>query len=82
LRFGLSYRDIEALPSIPGVELGHTKIQRWEIKFLPMIEKNFRTKRNWWVIDGGWIKCMLNFKLNGDISAERWAKMETQQTSF
>ena len=37
LRFSLSYRDVEELMSIRGVELDHATIQRWVFKFAPLI---------------------------------------------
>ena len=45
LRFTLSYRDIEELLQIRGVEVDHSTIQRWVFKFTPEIEKNMH-KRN------------------------------------
>ena len=44
LRFTLSYRDIEEILKIRGVQVDHATIQRWVFKFAPMIEKEFRKK--------------------------------------
>ena len=33
LRFTLSYRDVEELLQIRGVEVDHSKIQRWAFNF-------------------------------------------------
>ncbi len=42
LRFSLSYHDIEELLRIRGVFVDHATIQRWVIKFTPMIDQNLR----------------------------------------
>ncbi len=38
LRFTLSYRDVEEILRIRGVEVDHATIQRWVFKFMPKIE--------------------------------------------
>jgi putative transposase len=60
LRFTLSYRDVEELMQIRGVDVDHSTIQRWVFKFAPMIEKNMH-KRNFqvgdsWRMDETYIK--------------------------
>ena len=42
LRFSLSYRDIEEIMRIRGVEVDHATIQRWVYKFMPEIEIQMR----------------------------------------
>ena len=37
LRFSLSYRDVEELMQIRGVDVDHSTIQRWVFKFSPEI---------------------------------------------
>lgn len=46
LRFSLSYRDIEELLSIRIVQLDHVKMQRWVFKFKPLVEQQFRKRKN------------------------------------
>ena len=60
LRFSLSYRDVEEIMKIWGVEEDHATIQRWVNKFMPEIEIQMR-KRNkvvWkrWQMDLTYIK--------------------------
>ena len=45
LRFSLSYRDIEELLQIRGVEVDHATIQRWVTKFSQLLEANFRKRK-------------------------------------
>ena len=45
LRFSLSYRDIEELLQIRGVEVDHATAQRWVAKFSTMLEENFRKRK-------------------------------------
>lgn len=60
LRFTLSYRDIEELLQIRGVELDHSTIQRWVFKFSPIIEKNMHKRKrsvaNSWRMDETYVK--------------------------
>lgn len=44
LRFTLSYRDVEELLSIRGVDVDHATIQRWVFKFTPLLDHNFRMR--------------------------------------
>ncbi|MFT7614885.1 MAG: putative transposase [Parvicellaceae bacterium] len=45
LRFTLSYRDIEELLQMRGVEVDHSTIQRWVFRFSPIIEKNMHRRK-------------------------------------
>ncbi len=58
--FGLSYREIEELISIRGVNVDHATIQRWVFKFTPLLEKEFRQRKKCvgkrWRMDETYIK--------------------------
>jgi putative transposase len=60
LRFSLSYRDIEELLRIRGVVVDHATIQRWVVKFTPLIDMNFRKRKKRagkrWRLDETYIK--------------------------
>ena len=60
LRFSLSYRDVEELLSIRGVEVDHATIQRWVYKFTPLIEAGLKKRRKTvgisWRMDETYIK--------------------------
>ena len=56
LRFTLSYRDIEELLQIRGVEVDHSTIQRWVFKFAPAIEKNMHRRKFQVATVGGWMR--------------------------
>jgi len=60
LRFTLSYRDIEELLQIRGVEVDHSTIQRWVYKFSPEVEKNMHKRKyrvgDSWRMDETYIK--------------------------
>jgi putative transposase len=45
LRFTLSYRDVEEIMRIRGVEVDHATIQRWVYKFMPEIEIQMRKRK-------------------------------------
>jgi putative transposase len=60
LRFTLSYRDVEELLQIRGVNVDHSTIQRWVFKFSPAIEKNMHKRKHQlgdsWRMDETYIK--------------------------
>jgi len=60
LRFTLSYRDVEELMQIRGVQVDHSTIQRWVYKFSPEIEKNLHKRKRKvctsWRMDETYIK--------------------------
>ena len=60
LRFALSYRDVEELLQIRGVEVDHSTIQRWVFKFSPEVEKNMNKRKRQvgssWRMDETYIK--------------------------
>jgi len=45
LRFSLSYRDVEEIMKIRGVEVDHATIQRWVYKFMPELETQMRMRK-------------------------------------
>lgn len=60
LRFTLSYRDVEELLSMSGVQVDHSTVQRWVFKFSPEIEKNMHKRKRQvcssWRMDETYIK--------------------------
>ena len=60
LRYALSYRDIEELIQERGVDVDHATLQRWVVKYTPIVEANFRKKKRTvgksWRMDETYIK--------------------------
>jgi putative transposase len=60
LRFTLSYRYVEELLSMRGVQVDHSTVQRWVFKFSPEIEKNMHKRKRQvcssWRMDETYIK--------------------------
>jgi putative transposase len=60
LRYSLSYRDIEELMKERGVGLDHATVQRWVVKYTPILETKFRKRKravgSSWRIDETYIK--------------------------
>ena len=54
--YKLSYRDIEEIQLERGVKVDHTTINRWVIKFTPILAPQLRQKRNLFLPHGGWMK--------------------------
>ena len=59
-RFSLSYRDLEEMASIRGAKIDHATLQRWVIKFVPLIDRAVRKRKklvgNSWRMDETYIK--------------------------
>ncbi len=60
LRFTLSYRDVEELLNMRGIQVDHSTLQRWVFKFSPMIEAAMHKRKsqvcNSWRMDETYIK--------------------------
>ena len=41
-RYALSYRDLEEMMQERGVEVDHSKINRWVLKYVPELDKQIR----------------------------------------
>jgi putative transposase len=59
-RFSLSYRDLEEIASIRGAVIDHATLQRWLIRFVPLIDKEVRKRKkpagSSWRMDETYIK--------------------------
>jgi len=59
-RFSLSYRDLEEIASIRGAVIDHATLQRWLIRFVPLIDKVVRKPKrpagSSWRMDETYIK--------------------------
>jgi putative transposase len=58
--YPLSYRHLEEMMQERGVAVDHSSINRWAIRFLPLLEKAFRNHKHpvgksWW-LDETYIK--------------------------
>ena len=53
LAYPLSYRHIEELMAERGVDIDHSTINRWVIKYAPLLERAF-TKRYKAQVGGSW----------------------------
>jgi putative transposase len=59
-KFSLSYRDIEELCEIRGVNLDHATVHRWLLRFIPLLEYKFRRRKKQvcssWRMDETYVK--------------------------
>ena len=62
-RFSLSYRDLEEMASIRGAEIDHSTLQRWIIKFVPLIDTAVRKRKK--PVGNGWRIAKTYIKING-----------------
>ena len=62
-RFSLSYRDLEEMASIRGAVIDHATLQRWLIKFVPLIDKEVRKRKK--PVGSSWRMDETYIKING-----------------
>ena len=62
-RFSLSYRDLEEIANIRGAAIDHATIQRWVIRFAPLIEQEVRKRKK--PTGGSWRMDETYIKING-----------------
>jgi putative transposase len=63
-RFSLSYRDLEEMMSIRGALVDHATLQRWVIRFVPLIDKAVRSRKK--PVGSSWRMDETYVKLNGN----------------
>lgn len=61
--YPLSYRHLEEMMQVRGVQVDHSSISRWTIRFLPLLEKVFRKHKR--PAGGSWILDETYLKVNG-----------------
>ena len=62
-RFSLSYRDLEEMASIRGVVIDHATLQRWLIRFVPLIDQEVRKRKK--PVGSSWRMDETYIKING-----------------
>lgn len=62
-RFSLSYRDLEEMASIRGAVIDHATLQRWLIRFVPLIDKEVRKRKR--PVGSSWRMDETYIKING-----------------
>ncbi len=63
MRFTLSYRDVDVIMRIRGVEIDHATIQRWVYKFMPEIEFQMRKRKK--IVGKRWRMDEMYIKVKG-----------------
>lgn len=62
-RFSLSYRDLEEMAGIRGAVIDHATLQRWLIRFVPLIDKEVRKRKR--PVGSSWRMDETYIKING-----------------
>jgi putative transposase len=60
----LSYREIEEIGGLRGVNIDHATLQRWVIKFMPILEGGFRKRKR--QVNGSWRMDETYIKVKGN----------------
>ncbi len=61
--YPLSYRHLEEMMEERGVSVDHSTVNRWAIKFFPLLEKIFRKHKR--AVGGSWRMDETSIKVNG-----------------
>ena len=61
--YPLSYRHLEEMMEERGVSVDHSSINRWAVRFLPLLEKVFRKLKR--PLDGSWHMDETHIKVKG-----------------
>ena len=59
--YPLSYRQIEEMMGERGVEVGHTTLHRWVLKYVPLLEGAFLARKC--AVSGSWLHYSINLHL-------------------
>ena len=62
-RFSLSYRELEEIASIRGAVIDHATLQRWLIRFVPLIDQEVRKRKK--PVGSSWRMDETYIKING-----------------
>lgn len=63
-RFTLSYRDLEEMAYIRGIKIDHATLQRWIIRFVPLLDRQVRKRKK--PVSSSWRMDETYIKLNGN----------------
>ncbi len=75
-RFSLSYREIEEIGSIRGLDADHATLQRWVCRFISLLEAKFRKRKKALGEVGVWMKLISGSTEGGSIYIEPWINMD------
>lgn len=62
-RYSLSYREIEEISRLRGLTIDHATLQRWVVKFMPLLEKKFRKRKK--PVSSSWRMDETYIRVNG-----------------
>ena len=56
VRYGVSYRDLEAIMEERGVKVDHSTLNRWVINYSSSLALAAKKLNVLWLLRGGWMK--------------------------
>jgi len=59
--YPISYRQLEEMREERGVEVDHSTLNRWVVKYVPLLDQQFRTRKclvGWSARAGDWTRPM------------------------
>ena len=79
--YSISYRQLEEMMGERGVDVDHSSLNRWVIKYTPLLEMAFRQRSDRLEPAGAWTRPTSMSKASGSICIERSTRQVTQSTS-
>ena len=79
--YPISYRQLEEMMEERGVEVDHSTLNRWVLKYVPLLEQAFRVRKRRWVAVGESTRPMRVPRASGSICIGRSTRQGTQSIS-
>ena len=88
LAYPISYRQLEEMMDERGVEVDHSTLNRWVLKYVPLLEKQFRVRKRpvgpSWRMDETYVRVKGTWKylrFSPDAAVEKWPLRGSPATS-
>ena len=65
--YPISYRQLEEMMEERGVEVDHSTLNRWVLKYVPLLDQAFRGASVGWAAVGGWTRPTCGSGASGSI---------------
>ncbi|WP_425591821.1 hypothetical protein [Hafnia paralvei] len=81
LAYALSLRNLEEMMAERGIIVDHSRLHRWVIRLVPLLDKAFRCHKRNVAVGGVWMKSTSKSGDSGNICIVRWILAVKPSTS-
>ena len=71
MSYPISYRQLEEMLEERGVEVDHSTLNRWVVKYVPLLDRQIRDRKRpvggSWRLDETYVKVKAQFHLSADL---------------